>query len=617
MTPIRTPRGRLFRKYVVLFATLISTALLVSGLVDLYFAYQENKTALVALEREKAVAAASRIEGFVKEIERQIAWTAQFQLGTAGAGVGQRRFEYLWLLRQVPAITDLTYVDAAGKEQLRVSRLAMDVIGSQADFSNDPRFLAAKARRVYYGPVYFRKGSEPYMTLAMASGGQAPRVTVAEVNLKFIWDVVSQIRVGKQGHAYVVDGDGTLIAHPDISVVLQKRSLASLPQVRGALEPTAPAGTPHDEVAIARNLAEHPVLTAHAAITPLRWVVFVEQPLEEAFQPLYGSIKRTAVLMILGIALSIVVSLVLARRVVTPIRSLQEGAERLGAGELGHHIDVRTGDELEALALQFNRMAEQLQESYGSLERKVKEATQELWEKTQQLEIANRHKSAFLANMSHELRTPLNAIIGFSEVLLDPSLRVTDAERTQFLTDILHSGKHLLKLINEVLDLARVEAGRLELHLEPAHLREIIDAIHATMRPLAARKSIELSTRVDGDMLPFPMDAGRVRQVLLNLVGNAVKFTPEGGRVWVHAETQPGAACVEVGDTGPGIPVEDHERIFLEFQQVKTSTGAKPEGTGLGLGLARNFVEMHGGKLWLESEPGQGSRFYFTLPFTP
>ena len=173
MTPIRTPRGRLFRKYVVLFATLISTALLVSGLVDLYFAYQENKTALVALEREKAVAAASRIEGFVKEIERQIAWTAQFQLGTAGAGVGQRRFEYLWLLRQVPAITDLTYVDAAGKEQLRVSRLAMDVIGSQADFSNDPRFLAAKARRVYYGPVYFRKGSEPYMTLAMASGGQA------------------------------------------------------------------------------------------------------------------------------------------------------------------------------------------------------------------------------------------------------------------------------------------------------------------------------------------------------------------------------------------------------------------------------------------------------------
>jgi len=240
---------------------------------------------------------------------------------------------------------------------------------------------------------------------------------------------------------------------------------------------------------------------------------------------------------------------------------------------------------------------------------------QELREKSYQLEIADRHKSAFLANMSHELRTPLNAIIGFSEILLDSSLRVTEEEQKQFLSDVLNSGKHLLKLINEVLDLARIEAGRMELQIEPTILGNILDAVQSTMRPLAAKKGIDLHVNSDGSIPAFPMDAGRVKQVLLNLLGNAIKFTPEAGRVWVRADVADGMARVEVGDTGPGIPAEDQERIFLEFQQVKTGGGAdKPEGTGLGLALAKKFVEMHGGVLWVESEAGKGSRFFFTLP---
>ncbi len=237
----------------------------------------------------------------------------------------------------------------------------------------------------------------------------------------------------------------------------------------------------------------------------------------------------------------------------------------------------------------------------------------EIEDKGRQIEAANRHKSEFLANMSHELRTPLNAIIGFSEVLLDPSMRVTEDERSQFLTDVLGSGKHLLNLINEILDLAKVESGKMELQIEPALLQDVIEAVSNTMRSLAAKKSIDLRADCDERLAPFPMDGARVKQVLLNLVGNAIKFTPQAGKVWVRADSEDGAVRVEVGDTGPGIAAEDQERIFLEFQQAGSDAG-KPQGTGLGLALAKKFVEMHGGKIWVKSEVGKGSTFTFTLP---
>ena len=216
----------------------------------------------------------------------------------------------------------------------------------------------------------------------------------------------------------------------------------------------------------------------------------------------------------------------------------------------------------------------------------------EIEDKGRQIEAANRHKSEFLANMSHELRTPLNAIIGFSEVLLDPSLKVTEEDQTQFLTDVLSSGKHLLGLINEILDLAKIEAGKMELQIEPALMSDILEAVQNTMRPLAVKKDINLHVESGELPEPFPMDGARIKQVLLNLVGNAVKFTPEGGRVWVRADSEDGVVRIEVGDTGPGIAAEDHERIFLEFQQAGSDAG-KPQGTGLGLALARKFVEMH------------------------
>jgi signal transduction histidine kinase len=198
---------------------------------------------------------------------------------------------------------------------------------------------------------------------------------------------------------------------------------------------------------------------------------------------------------------------------------------------------------------------------------------------------------------------------------LDPKLPVTEDERRQFLSDILSSGKHLLDLINEILDLAKIEAGRMELQVHPTALGEIFAAVHSTMRPLAGKKSIDLQVEDASGVPSILVDAARIKQALLNLVGNAVRFTPDAGKVWVRAEIDNGSVRVEVGDTGPGIAVENQERIFAEFEQVKPVAGpGKPEGTGLGLALAKKFIEMHGGRLWVESEVGKGSRFFFTLP---
>jgi signal transduction histidine kinase len=238
---------------------------------------------------------------------------------------------------------------------------------------------------------------------------------------------------------------------------------------------------------------------------------------------------------------------------------------------------------------------------------------QEIQEKNQQLEAVSRHKSQFVASVSHELRTPLNAIIGFSDVLLDPSLQVSDEQQSRFLTHILNSGKHLLGLINEILDLSKVEAGHLKLELEKTAINDVLHAAVNTLKPLAAKKAIDVGIEGDGKTLQVSMDSARIRQVVLNLVANSIKFTPEGGRIWLRAEPLDGSVRVTVEDTGPGIPPDDYERIFLEFEQARTGK-SKPEGTGLGLALAKKFVEMHGGKIWVESEVGKGSRFYFSLP---
>ena len=357
-------RGQLFRKYVLLLTMLVGGTLLASGGLEIWFSYGENQVALARLHKEKAISAAARIDQFIDEMTRQVGWTTRAQW--SNSVLEQRRIEYLQLLRQTPAVTEVAHLDATGREELRVSRLAMDSMGSGVDFSSDPRFVEAKARKVWYSPVYFRKESEPYITIAIAGTGRDTGVTVAEVNLKFIWDVISRIKAGDTGYAYVVDSRGLLIAHPDIGLVLRKTDLSSLPQVAATLNASDPAGE-QAETLDGVDLAGRAVLTANAAIRPVNWTVFVDLPLSEALLPLYQSAQRTILLMLIGLGLAIGAAIFLARRMVVPIQALQEGAARVGAGDLDYRIKIDTGDELERLAHQFNRMAADLRESYAGL----------------------------------------------------------------------------------------------------------------------------------------------------------------------------------------------------------------------------------------------------------
>jgi signal transduction histidine kinase/HAMP domain-containing protein len=774
-------RGRLFGKYVALFVAVVCVALIANGLLEVWFSYQEHKASLVRIQREQAQAAAAKIEQFIKEIQNQIGWTTQLPW-SAGAAIEQRRFDALRLLRQVPAITEIAELDPNGHEQVRVSRLAMNVLGSGTDYSQDPKFTVAQAEKVYYGSVYFRRESEPYMTLALAGTRRDAGVSVAEVNLKFIWDVVSQIKVGQHGDALVVGAQGRLIAHPDISLVLRNTDLSHLAQVQAAR-----AGEPGSrEIQEATDVEGRQVLTAYAPVEPLGWLVFVELPVDEAYAPLYASIERSGLVLVGALGLAVLAGMLLAQRMVIPIQRLRSGAARIGSGDLSQRISIRTGDELEALADQFNDMAGQLQESYADLERKVQVRTGELArsveelralgevsqavnstldletvlativakavqlsnadagaiytlddsgrefeirathgmtdamiaalrdqhmstsetmvaravtqrapvqvpdllnfnevltpvleivvragyralllvpllrpdrivgilvvrrklpgdfpgnivglletfaaqsvvavqnarlfheieEKGRELEIASRHKSQFLANMSHELRTPLNAILGYTELILDNIYGEVPDRARSVLDRVQSNGRHLLGLINDVLDLSKIEAGQLTLSLADYSLQSVIETVHIAVESLATAKQLALKVEIPPNLPRGHGDERRLSQVLLNLVGNAIKFT-DAGEVAIKASAANGSFTVAVRDTGPGILPPDQIKIFEEFQQADSSSTRQKGGTGLGLSIAKKIVEMHGGRLWLESAVGHGSTFFMTVP---
>ena len=373
-------RSRLFTKYVALFVAVVAVALLSNGIFEVFFYYREHKASLIRIQHEQAEAAAAKIGQFIKEIESQLGWTTQ--LPWSAGSIEQRRFDALRLLRQVPAITELAQVDSTGKERLRVSRLAMDVVDSGLDLSKDAKFTEAVAHKVYYGPVYFRRESEPYMTLSLAGTRKDAGVSIAEVNLKLIWDVVSQIKVGERGHAYVVGAGGRLIAHPDISLVLRNTDMSKLVQVQAAQ--AGKTGTDFESLQGSKNIQGQEVLTASAPIAPLGWTMFVELPVEEAYASLYAALQRLALVLAGASIFAVLAGIFLARRMVGPIQALRAGAERIGSGDFAQRISIRTGDELEGLANQFNDMGARLQESYADLENKVEQRTAELTESLEQ-----------------------------------------------------------------------------------------------------------------------------------------------------------------------------------------------------------------------------------------
>jgi signal transduction histidine kinase len=295
-----------------------------------------------------------------------------------------------------------------------------------------------------------------------------------------------------------------------------------------------------------------------------------------------------------SIFLALLLGLVLSGSLIVPIKQVRARLAAIASGDFSGHLFVPNRDELGALAADLNRMNDQLERLY------------------RELETVSRHKSEFLANMSHELRTPLNAVIGFSEVLQDRLFGDLNDKQAEYVGDIHSSGRHLLSLINDILDLSKVEAGRMDLRLTMFALSDVLENAVALARERATRQGTSLQLDVDPSAGAVDADERKIKQVLFNLLTNALKFTARGGHVAVTARGDGDVVLVSVSDDGIGIAAADHARIFEEFQQVGPSQ--VQEGTGLGLALSRSFVELHGGRLWVESEPGKGSTFRFTLP---
>jgi signal transduction histidine kinase len=296
-----------------------------------------------------------------------------------------------------------------------------------------------------------------------------------------------------------------------------------------------------------------------------------------------------------AIVLALLLGFVLSWSLIGPIQRINSRLAAIASGDFSGRVDVPNRDELGALGVNVNRMNDELRRLYS------------------ELEAASRHKSEFLANMSHELRTPLNAIIGFSQVLREKLFGEVNEKQEEYLDDILTSANHLLALINDVLDLSKVEAGQVELEVAPFSLREALERGVVMVKEWATKNGIGLTLEADPHVALVEADERRIRQVIYNLLSNAVKFTPEGGSVTVSSAQLDGEVHVSVADTGPGIAPEDQARIFEQFQQ--TEVGAKErEGTGLGLALSKMLIELHGGRIWVESEVGNGSTFTFALP---
>jgi signal transduction histidine kinase len=587
-------RGRIFRKYVALFVTVVCATLITNGLLDVWFSYQEQEALLIRIQRGQAEVAAGKISNFVEQVEAQIKWTTQ--LAWSEDSLTEHRTDALRVLRLVPSIMELSRLDPSGHEQLHVSQLSASVIGSNKDLSQDPKFIKAMANQVYYGPVHFHQQTEPYMTLAVGGKDRDAGATIAEISLKYIWDVVSGIKAGQQGVAYVVDSNGKLIAHTNLDLVLRNTDLSGLAQVQAARR--SPEGV--QEAHLFEDMSGRQVLTAYAPIASLGWLVFVDLPAGEAFEPIYSSIRRSAALLLVALMLAALAGLYLAHKMLVPIRALREGAARITGGELAQRIMIYTGDELEALGDQFNTMVAKLQDSQATLERMVQE-------RTHQLELANLAKSRFLATASHDLRQPLQALGLFVAHL---RARMSAAERKRTFERIEAALAALNELFSAILDISKLDAG-VEIRTAEFPASKLLSQIENTFAGVAQEKG--LSLRVVPTTAWVRSDFILLERILLNLMSNAVRYTSHGG-VLVGCRKRGGRLCFEVWDTGPGIPTDQREKIFDEFYRLGDLDAGRQAGLGLGLAIVDRLCRLLDHPLEMTSTVGRGSRFAVSMP---
>jgi signal transduction histidine kinase len=590
-------RRTLLWKYAAYSAALVTAVLVSVGTVTGYFAYRDAEAAQGALLREKAGAVAMHVASGLSGIEAPLGW-ALAAAAQPSADRAERRIEMIDLLRRLPPVTELRWIDPAGRERLFVSRVALDGAESGADFSADPRFIGSRDGGSYAAPVYLRRDGEPFLSLAVGSRAPAAGVFIAEVSLKFVWEVVSRVRIGENGLAYVVDARGQLVSHPDLRLVAGRTDLSRLPHVSDTIA-RAPAVR-----RLSHDHAGATVLAAGAPIPRIGWTAFAELPASEALAPVYAGVTRTALLGALGLLGALAASYVLARRMVRPIQALGEGAERIGAGQLSERIHVGTGDELDALGAQFNRMAERLEESYSTLEAKIAD-------RTEQLAQANQAKTRFLAAASHDLRQPMHAL-----ALTVGELRETarTPQLAALARRIERSVEALGDLLDALLDISKLDAGAIQPEKRAFPLRALFEQLADELAPAAEAKGLRF--RIAPTSLWTESDPTLLRRCLLNLAANAVRYTREGGVV-VGCRRRGAEAEIVVADSGIGIPDADRAHIFEEFYQGGSPQRDRAKGLGLGLAIVDRVAQLLGHAITVKSQVGRGSVFGVRVPIVP
>ena len=590
-------RHTLFWKYAAYFSGLVSALLVLSGGLGGYFAFQQSTAALEELQRVKAQFAASEIANFIGRVEDTLQSTTNKFNTSERVDAESLRIELIGLLRHQPSITELHWIAADGRERLALSRVARDAIESGQNWSNDPRFQGARESRKYVGTVNFRGGSEPYVSLAV-SRNPGGAVLVADVNLKFVGDVILNIHDGPTSVAYVVDRGGHLLAHADKSLALGNTDLSALPQVRRAFGGNTLEAAP---VGKAHNLEGLAVLATAVPIEHLGWTVFAEQSLDDALRPVYASLARSVVLVLLGLAAAVAASLVFARHMVRPIRQIEAGAREIGEGRLGQRIDVATGDELEALGTQFNRMAAKLQEIYATQETRIAERTRDL-------ALANEAKTRFVAAASHDLRQPIHALalfVGQLRAIPGPWEGRALVERIERSVDSLEA------LLEALLDLSKLDVGVVIPQPQIFPINDLLSRLVAEFAPAAEAKGLAIT------LVPTSLwvrsDPLLLERILLNLVANAIRYSVEG-RVLIGCRRRGEHVDLVIADSGVGIASTHLPNIFQEFYRVGPLQAGLTKGLGLGLAIVRRLSLLLDHQVTVHSSPGKGTVVRVRVP---
>jgi signal transduction histidine kinase/ActR/RegA family two-component response regulator len=598
----------LFPRYAATLMGLTSLVVFATGAIYLGVLHREVGEAASSVQRSEARVAAARIEDFLVVLRTSLGETASLPWNAGVLSLAHRREEYHRLMKILPAVAELRWIGNDGRERLKVSRFDMDSWNSGTPVLDAGAVAAARANRFLQGRTYFKDGSEPFLTLAVASPADRDGLLVADIDLKFVTEVVRKIQLGAEGTIYVAGADGRLIAHPNLNLVLRQTDLSQYAPLRALREALARGENEAAGMFEGRGLESGEVLVSGAAIPSAEWIVVAEQRKDVVLAPLYQAMLHVGVVMLAALAAALLVSYGLARRLVRPILELRRGAESIGAGDLNARIDVQGDDELRALAREFNKMAAQLEDYTTGLERKVKEKTADLQTALGIAEEAMRARALFLAAASHDLRQPLYAISILADTLalgdLDPgAANVLDKQRQAI--GVLRG------LFENLLDLSRFDAGEIRPAVRVVTLRETLAPCILEHEVVCHAKGLRFESEVEQAWVRTDPDL--VRRVVGNLLSNAVRYT-HAGRVSLSARLEGAEALVTVADTGIGIAAADQQRVFDEFVQISNPSREREKGVGLGLSIVRRIANLLDLKLALESAPSAGTTVTFRIP---